>query len=136
MKWLYSITLSLIVLCFYGCDKEEYFKSESGTQKELTGAWNLIPIPKYNPDGSLRVENWGFDNGKLNIQSNGTRITADYTINTSLTTVKVEVSNVSQRPEYYNGTWQVVKLNSKFLIIANDHGGSSGLTELEFTKGN
>lgn len=136
IKWLLSLTLSVVLLSFYGCDKEEYFKSESGTEKELKGSWNLIPIPRYNPDGSAHVESWTFTDGKVNIQRNGRPITANYSVSTTLTTVKIKVENVSESPEYYNGNWQVVKLNSKFLIIANDHDGASGLTQLEFQKGN
>jgi hypothetical protein len=137
LHWLYAFTLSLVLLSFYGCDKEEYFKSESGTQKELTGSWNLIPIPKYNPDGSLHTENWTFaENGNVNIEKNGNHFSATYSISTTLTTVKIKLENTTSEAEFYNGSWQVVKLNSKFLVIANDHDGATGLAQLEFQKGN
>lgn len=136
IKLFCTLALSLLLLSFYGCDKEEYFKSESGTQSELKGSWNLIPIPRYNPDGSLHVESWTFADGRLNIERNGSRFSANYSVSTTLTTVKIKVENVTENPEFYNGTWQVVKLNSKFLIIANDHDGASGLSQMEFQKGN
>lgn len=136
----FSISLLIIISAtFSGCDKEEYFKSEKGTQKELQGSWNLVPIPKYEYDlagnKTLRQESWTFDdNSHLTISKNGYVITGAFSISTSLMKVKIKVDNLSTQTEFYGGTWQVVKLNKNYLIIANDHDGATGLSELEFQR--
>lgn len=135
-NWLYLLSFSCVLIFFTACDKEEYFKSQSGTEKELKGNWNLIAIPKYNADGSLHLENWTFKDGTVSVERNGNTFAGTYSIKTSLTKVIIKVEGITADPIHFNGEWQVVKLNSKFLIIANDHDGSTGLTELEFQKGN
>lgn len=129
VKIFFPLVLSLLLVTFYGCDKEEYFKTVSGTERELQGSWNIVPIPKY-VNGVLQMESWTFSNGRLDIVRNGTPFTASYSIKTSLLSVKINVEN---SPEF-NGSWQVVKLNSKFLNIACDRDG--GLAQKEFIKRN
>ncbi len=133
---LFSI-LSIFAFIFLstGCDKEEYFKSESGIKSELKGVWNLLAIPKYDANGIAHIESWTFNDGTLTIKRNGAEFTGTYSISTSLTKVKIKVENVTVDPIIYNGSWQIVKLDGQFLIIANDHDGATGLTEYEFQKG-
>jgi hypothetical protein len=135
MKPIRQLTALVLVLCIaalYSCSKEEYFKSESGIKKQLQGSWNLIPIPRTNPD-----QNWAFDdNDKMTRSELGVNYVGDFKVSTSLTKAEIKLENflVVSGAFDYNGTWQIVQLDDDFLIIANDREGTSGIKELEFTK--
>jgi hypothetical protein len=72
--------------------------------------------------------------------NNGFSASSNFSVNTSLTKAEIKIEAVSPplvspaRVRNNNGTWQIVKLDGQFLIIANDHDGATGLTELEFQK--
>jgi hypothetical protein len=140
------IALSAVIAGFYSCSKQEYFKSESGIKKDLQGTWDLIPIPRYmtvdTGTGSFqkeRHENWVFTNSTVTITNNnggGETGTSTYSVHTSWSKAEVKLDGVTSplSPEHYNGTWQIVRLDDEILAIANDHDGSTGLTQLEFQK--
>jgi hypothetical protein len=144
------IFLSAIVALamIYSCGKEQYFKSESSVKKNLKGTWDLIPIPKYmtvdTGGGSYqkeRFENWVFDDNTVTITNNngsGETGNSTYSVHTSWTKAFVTVDGVPQplTAEHYNGEWQIVRLDNEIMAIANDHDGSTGLTQLEFKKRN
>ena len=131
---------------FYSCSKQEYFKSESGIKKALQGTWDLIPIPRYmtidTNGGSYqveRMENWIFSGDVVTITNNnsgGETGTSPIKVHTSWSKAEVELVGVTQplTAEHYNGKWQIVRLDDDIMSIANDHDGSTGLTQLEFQK--
>jgi hypothetical protein len=145
MRRIYTILLLLLTSFFVNsCSKEEYMKSESGIKDELQGTWKLVAIPKYdtNSDGSKteHQETWTFNDTKVSIINSNQAASSNYTVHTSLSKAEIKIENV--QPEFTyparirlnNGTWQIISLDDKFLIIANDQDGSTGLTELEFQK--
>lgn len=147
MKRTYTLLLLVLTsFIIYSCSEEEYFKSESGIKSQLQGTWKLIPIPKYdyNYDGSKfeHQESWTFSDNQLSIINNSQNGLSAYTINTTISKAEIKVENVQPiftppaRIRINNGTWQIVRLDDKFLIIANDQDGATGLTELEFEKKN
>ena len=123
----------LIPLCLLSsCEKTEYFKSESGVDKDLQGKWTLLPIPKTSP-----VEEWTFHEGKIYFTkqdiTTGTFNAVDtgsYSVHTSLSKVEINIKDVEFFIEY-NGTWEVVLLDGKILVIAIKH---SGILERDFEK--
>lgn len=138
------ISIMLISAVIVSCSKQEYMKSESGIKKELQGTWQLIPIPKYdyNSDGSKYVhqETWTFSDEKVSMLNNNQAAVSNYSVNTSLTKAEIKIEDVQPlltypaRVRINTGTWQIVRLDDEFLIIANDQDGATGLTELEFEK--
>ena len=140
------IFVAAIALLFVSCKKEQLFQSEKAIKKDLKGTWDLIPIPRYvtiNTDSGTyqkeRSEYWTFDDNKVYIVNNngaGESGSSDYSIHTSWTKAEVELKGVSSplTAEIYNGKWQIVKLDDDIMAIANDHDGSTGLTQLEFKK--
>ncbi len=142
-------TLVLLVLSAFlinSCSKEEYFKSESGIKSQLQGTWKLNAIPKYdiNQDGSKyeHQESWTFDENQVSMLNNNQNGISNYTVNTTISKAEIKIENVQPvftypaRIRINTGTWQIIKLDDKFLIIANDQDGATGLTELEFEKKN
>jgi hypothetical protein len=140
-------TIILLVLTSFlmnSCNKQEYFKSESGIKSQLIGTWKLIPIPKYdyNQDGSKFVheETWTFREDQVSMLNNNQAAVSNYTVNTTMTKAEIKIENVQPvltypaRIRINTGTWQIVRLDDEFLIIANDQDGQTGLTELEFQK--
>ena len=125
------------------CEKQEYFKSESSIKSDLMGTWDLIPIPRYdiiNGDSIVHTENWTFNDTKVTIVNYTQTGYSDYSVHTSWTKAEFKLDHVSPvftspaRVRNIDGTWQIVKLDGQFLIIANDQSGGSGVTELEFKK--
>jgi hypothetical protein len=146
-----TYAIAIIALSvFYGCNKEEYFQSEKSVKSDLQGTWNLIPIPKYTDiqviNGTdttivkkLRVESWFFNDTHVTIENNngsGESGESEYSVHTSWTKAELKIESVSAplSASFYNGTWQIVRLDGDILIIAGDKDGATGLTELEFQK--
>lgn len=147
MKRIFPIVIIVLTSIFINsCGKQEYFKSESGIKKQLQGTWRLIPIPKYdyNQDGSKyeHQETWTFSESQVSILNNNQSGVSNYTVHTTIAKAEVKIENVQPifthpaRLRINTGTWQIVRLDDKFLIIANDQDGATGLTELEFEKKN
>lgn len=142
----FFVLVLLISFSIISCNKQEYFKSESGIKKQLQGTWDLIPIPRYititTDSGSYqkeRLENWVFGESIVTITNNnggGETGTSEFSVHTTWTKVEVELKGVTAplTAALYNGKWQVVRLDDNILSIANDHDGSTGLTQLEFKK--
>jgi len=138
--------VAAIALFFVSCKKEQLFQSEKAIKKELQGTWDLIPIPRYvtitTDSGTYqkeRTEYWTFDETNVYIVNNngsGESGSSEYSIHTSWTKAEIELKGVSSplTSEIYNGKWQIVKLDGDIMAIANDHDGSTGLTQLEFIK--
>lgn len=141
-RLLFFLATAIILSLIYSCQKQEYFKSEKGIKSELQGTWDLIPIPRYitsGPDsGSERHENWVFTSDIVTITTNTESGTSDYSVHTSWSKAEVELKGVTAplNGGIYNGKWQIVRLDGSIMAIANDHDGSTGLTQLEFQKRN
>ena len=142
MRTKFSTLIFLVFILFYSCLKQEYFKSEKEIKKELQGTWKLISIPKKDIIGTDtidHVESWTFDDTKVTIVNYNQTGISTYSIHTSITQAKFKLDDIipkfilPARPRS-NGTWQIVKLDGSFLIIASDQDGLSGLTQLEFQK--
>lgn len=148
MRNRYSIYLLLLLLVSFGflesCKKENLFRSEAETKKELQGTWDLLAIPKYDTISKIplvtvvHVENWVFNETSLeiNIESQSVSLNSSYSVKTSTTRAELKIDNVNAQlfNERYNGTWQIVRLDNEFLAIANDQDGTTGLMQLEFQK--
>lgn len=135
MKRSHVILLCALFPAFLGlssCEKTEMFKTESKIKKQLLGTWNLIPIPKTNPD-----QTWIYDdNGNVFLtQGAGAQDTGAYEINTTLTKVELKIKDLDNFTDY-NATWEVVLLDNDILVMANDHSGATGIKELDFQKRN
>ena len=138
--------VAAIALLFVSCKKEHIFQSEKAVKKDLQGTWELIPIPRYvtitTDSGTYqkeRSENWTFDDTRVFITNNngsGESGSSEYSVHTSWTKAEIELKGVSAplTAAIYNGKWQIVKLDGDIMAIANDHDGSTGLTQLEFIK--
>lgn len=135
----------LSIVCLFSlnsCLKQEYFKSEKETKKDLQGSWKLIAIPKYNVNGSTlteHIETWTFDDTYVTILNNGQTGTSTYSVHTTITKAEIILDKIN--PDFilpartrYNGTWQIVNLDNNILIISSDNDGTSGLIQLEFQK--
>lgn len=143
---LLILNLFVFSLLFTSCSKNELFKSEKEVKKQLQGHWDLVSIPKYDMVSGasvLHIESWTFDDSRVTIvngpQDNTQTSSSTYSVSTSLSKAEFNVDGLS--PEFIipartrnNGSWRIVRLDSDFLIIANDKDGASGLTELEFQK--
>jgi hypothetical protein len=148
MKPLLYFFVPVFFSIFLSCQKQEYLKSESEIKKDLNGTWKLIPIPRYdsiiNPDLTRsrieHVETWNFNDTKVTIVNNGLTSSSSYSVNTSLSKAEFKLDNVTPpfvppaRVRQINGTWRIIKVDGDLLIIANDQDGSTGLTELEFSR--
>src|SRR4051812_21352913 len=142
MKRISIVFLMLSSVLLNSCSKEEYLKSESGIKSQLQGTWKLIPIPKYdlNPDGSKyeHQETWTFGDNQVSIINNNQNGVSNYTVHTTVSKAEVKIENVQPvftypaRIRINTGTWQIIRLDDDFLIMANDQDGTTGLTELEF----
>lgn len=126
--------LAAISLIITACEKTEYFKSEKAVKEKLKGSWTLVPIPRTSPD-----ETWTFsDNVVYRSQMIGSVMTpidtGVYTISTSLMKVEIKIENFKIVLDELNGTWQVVTLDSDYLIMATDHDGTTGILQREFTR--
>lgn len=148
MRNRYSLYIFVAILISFGlfesCKKENLFRSESETKKELQGTWDLLAIPKYDTISKIplvtvvHVENWVFTESsvEINIESQSASLNSTYSVKTSATKAELKIDNVNTQlfNERYNGTWQIVRLDNDFLAIANDQEGTTGLMQLEFQK--
>src|SRR5687768_4354923 len=138
MKSLKTLAFILLISAsIISCSKQEYMKSESGIKKELQGTWKLIPIPKYDfrADGTKyeHEESWTFSDNTVSMINNSQTASSNYTVHTSLTKAEIKIEDVQPiltypaRLRINTGTWQIVRLDEEFLIIANDQDGATGL---------
>ncbi|MBL0105252.1 MAG: hypothetical protein IPP51_16645 [Bacteroidetes bacterium] len=128
---LLSWIMLLSIISLFSCGKEEYLKSEAGIKKQLSGSWNLVPIPRTSPD-----QLWTFSDETFSRLQGSTSYDGTYSVNTTMFKAEIKVENmpIVSGERNYNGTWQIVRVDSDFLILVNDGDGTTGITELEFTK--
>lgn len=131
--------LLLAGILFSSCKKENYFTSEKGIKSDLQGTWRLIPIPRFtidnNHDTIFHVESWSFDNQNVTITNNGVTGVSTYSVETSWSKAVIKIESITQLDgNIYNASWQIVRIDDDFLVIANDKDGTTGLTQYEFEK--
>jgi hypothetical protein len=137
---IFRRTLSVLLLVtiaasLSSCEKVEYFKSEKNVREELKGSWNLVPIPRTNPD-----QIWTFSDDLIyrKVMINGAMVPVDtgrYVINTSLMKVVFVTEGFTPVAEL-DADWHIVQLDKDFLIIATDYYDTKGIYQLEFTRAN
>jgi hypothetical protein len=135
----YAFPLLLAGVLFIGCEKQEYFKSKKGVEKQLQGNWNRVRLGKDAPQEEI----WNFNDGTLIISGSGaksinvTDTIGNYSIKTTLLKVFITTENLPAPCSsgiycLVNNKWQVILLNDQVLDIATD--GCNGVIEREFTK--
>jgi hypothetical protein len=132
LKHIYLLVLLVIpTIILIGCEKQEYFKSESTIQNEIQHVWHRVQISQMDSPN----EYWEFKEGKINI-NNDTTVVGDYSVKTTLTKVFVTTRNFgTEVARHYDGAkWQVIKLDSRVLIIAGEDPNSGALMQREFTR--
>ncbi len=121
---------AMILFSLSGCERGELFKSEKSIEEELKGSWNLLPIPR-----TANIEVWNYSDGKIYFErfaGSAEKDTADYTIKTSIAKVEMDVKNFRIAPQY-NIKWQIVTINSKYLVIAGED-ANGGVLQKDFRK--
>lgn len=136
MKRVLVVVLLLVSAVFCGCEKVEMLKSKKSVAEELSGNWNLIPIPRTKP-----AEEWSFrDNTVIRSQMAGGAMipidTGRYSIRTTIMKTYVKFEDFRRILDEVNGEWQIVELSSNVLIIATDHDGRTGIMERDFARKN
>lgn len=128
---LLTWVMLLGIISMFSCGKEEYLKSEDGIKKQLSGSWNLVPIPRTDPN-----QVWTFSDETFTRLQGSQTYDGSYKVHTTMFKAEIKVENMAQvsGERNYNGTWQIVTLDKDYLIIVNDGDGTTGITELEFTK--
>ncbi len=145
MKYLKSLAaLALIAVVFWGCEKQEYFKSESEIKKELAYSWKQVLMTKKYY--STVYEVWQFHDDSLLISFTSDSLTENniqprvergtYTVNTTMTKVFINISNFPDDvgSYYFNSEWTVVTLDNKILVVASEDPHAGGINEREFVR--
>lgn len=132
MKYILYTLLFFLTLLFYGCEKNNYFQSESSISKKIQKRWELVRVS----DG-LPIEDWIFSNGKIYKVSGISNDTTDigaYAVRTSLSDAYVTFSNFSM-DTYLNAKFTIERLDDEvFVIMGNDlTNGGNGIIYREFT---
>ncbi len=146
MKYFTKLLLLLIPAgIFIGCEKQEYFKSESEIKKQLGYSWKQVVMTKKGYQTQYEV--WKFHDDSLTIdftcdsllQKNlapARIVRGTYTVHTTMTKVYVRVSNFRDDvgSYYFNSEWTVVNLDDKILVCASEDPHAGGVQEREFTR--
>lgn len=132
MKNLRILFLLSIVASLSSCENFEWFKSEKGITKELTGTWQR----EFLTDTTL-IELWTFQDGKLDIVrvvGNDTlgHGTIDYTIDAGITTSYIKTTILPASDYSENLKWSIVILDNSALYLAANKGTT--LLQREFEK--
>ena len=125
-----------------GCEKQEYFKSESDIKKELSYSWSQI-LMSHDTIEMPYYHMWTFKDDKLTIilkkASNDApmdTLYGNFSVRTTLTRVFLTTSNFPEVEAWYwlNTEWTDVALDNKGLVIAGEDPHAGGLKILEFTR--
>ena len=129
MKRIYTKIpfLLLLVLPFMnGCEKQEMMMSKEKVTKQLCHTWTRL-------FASTEAEvTWQFSEGKVYILHNDHVISqGNYSIDCSVTKVKVNMSGFDSGHNFLNLTWQVLTLNDDALVITDL---DKGTQQYEFVR--
>jgi hypothetical protein len=131
MKKIYTRISFLILFTIpllYGCEKQEIMMSKETIGKQLSYTWTKLFTPAEIKD------TWQFDGGTVYIRQNETlRAQGTYTIDCSLTKVKVKIAGLPTGFDHLNLTWQVISLDDAGLVIVDKE---RGVQEYEFVRKN
>ena len=134
MKLLKSFSaLLLISVVFSGCEKQEYFKSESEIKSEIAHTWHRLQVSHTQSDREF----WTFKDGKVTIVDslNNSLIEGEYSVSTTMTKVYVTTKNFKSNGGDYDGNkWQVIQLDGSVLQMAGDSPTSGALIQREFER--
>jgi hypothetical protein len=118
--------LLLAVPLIYGCQKEELMMSKDTVSKQISYTWTQLFTP------SETSITWKFEDGKMHIRQNESeRAQGNYSVDCSLTKVKVKLDGFTGGFDYLNKTWQVISLDDKGLVITDL---DKGIMEYEFVR--
>ena len=125
----FQFLLAVIVLAITGCQKEELLMSEDKIESQLENTWQRVEMTQTSYDIQ-----WKFSDGKLYLYKKDVLLAeGNYSVNTSVTKVKIDVSGFPEPGyDYMNGNWQVVQLDDEVLVIAQKYHG--GTYQQEFTR--
>ncbi|MEO8085281.1 MAG: hypothetical protein ABI763_00590, partial [Bacteroidota bacterium] len=125
------LLLLIFTASFAGCEKQEYFKSESEVKKELGFSWKQVVMTRKYYSTSYEI--WQFTGDSLIIKFTSDSLTehniapnhifrGTYSVKTTMTKVYINVSNFpdNEGSYYFNSEWNVVSLDSKILVIASE----------------
>lgn len=134
MKNLRILFLLAIVASLSSCENFEWFKSEKGITKELSGTWQR----EFLKDTNL-IELWTFEDGKLEIEKNVgsvvvSKSTLDYTIDAGITTSYVKTTALETSDYHEDLKWSIVILDSDALYLAANAPEKGELLQREFEK--
>ena len=134
-SYKFFVLLFLLSAFFTGCEKQEYFKSESGIRNQLRHKWHRVQI-SHTEDSP--IEFWDFHDNKLTITGSNNAsasIEGEFSVRTTLTRVFITTKNFQNGPQSYNNAkWTVISLDSEILVIAADDPVNGSLIEREFTR--
>ena len=130
-----SLPLFMLSILMTGCEKQEYFKSESGVQSEIQHTWHRVQISHLDAPN----EYWDFSGGKVKIyllnDPNAAVSEGSYSVNTTLTKVFVTTHDFSNQGAVYEDMeWQVIQLDNSVLQIAGEDSKTGSLIQREFTR--
>jgi hypothetical protein len=143
MNSLSKLLLFLVAAGFLsGCEKQEYFKSESEVKKEISFSWKQVMM-SHDTNLVYSYYMWTFKDDKMTIvrkkfvdDASIDTLSGTFKINTTLSKVFVTTSNFPANAgwNWMNAEWTVVALDNKILVVASEDPDQGGINELEFTR--
>jgi hypothetical protein len=131
MKKFYTKIILMVLLTMpliYGCEKQEIMMSKEKISNQLCYTWKKLFTP-----AETNVT-WQFDNGNVYIRQNETLANqGTYTVDCSVTKVKLSLAGFSAGYDFLNTTWQVISLDDEGLVITDLE---KGIYECEFERKN
>jgi len=129
MKKIYtkiSFLLLLIMPLIYGCEKQELLMSKDKVAKQLSHTWTRLFTP-----AETNIT-WKFEEGHVYVHQNDNLVTqGTYSIDCSVTKVKVKMEGFDAGYNFLNVTWQVISLDDEGLVITDLDKGN---LEYEFVR--
>lgn len=118
--------LWLAMPMLHSCQKEEILMSEDKVSKQIAYTWTQ----QFTP-AETNIS-WQFEDGKMTIRQNGhVRAEGTYSIDCSVTKVKVSLDGFGGGYDYLNNTWQVLTLDDGALVITDL---DKGIMQYEFVR--
>jgi hypothetical protein len=132
INYLVFIALFCFTLIFSGCESNNMLKSQKKMEEDIQHTWELV---SYSPGPP--TEEWIFVDGTLLrnlLKPDGTIAdsdTATYLIETKVSEALLIVSGFKRLSDKLNGTWSLIQLDEKILMMAVEH-NNTGLIIKEF----